>query len=82
MSHPRVGVVVPKHRHTIAERNLLKRRLREVLRVEVLPRLDACACDADVLVRARPGAYDAGYDELREELVRWTERRCSRARSS
>ncbi|HEX6309248.1 MAG TPA: ribonuclease P protein component [Longimicrobiales bacterium] len=79
--HPRVGVVVPRHRHTIVERNRVKRRLREVLRREVLPRLAACNANADVLVRARQGAYDVSYAALREELVQWTERRCSRASS-
>lgn len=80
--HPRVGVIVPKHRHTIVERNLVKRRLREVLRREVLPRLAAAGIAVDVLVRARRDAYGAAYRDLRDELVRWTETRCSRARSS
>jgi len=77
-----VGLVVPRHRHTIVERNRVKRRLREALRTEVLPRLVACEVNADVLVRARSGAYDATYRALLDELVRWTEKRCSRARSS
>jgi ribonuclease P protein component len=81
-AHPRVGVVVPKHRHRIVERNLLKRRLRELLRTEVLPGLAACGCAIDVLVRARREAYDASFDVLRSELVGWTERRCSRVSSS
>jgi ribonuclease P protein component len=78
----RVGVVVPKHRHTVVERNLVKRRLREALRQEVLPRLDACGCAIDVLVRARREAYGASYAELRRDLLVWVERRCSRASSS
>jgi RNase P protein component len=61
---------------------VVKRRLREVLRLEVLPRLDTAGIAADVLVRARRDAYGVPYGELRDELVRWTERRCSRARSS
>lgn len=82
VAHPRVGVIVPKHRHTIVERNLVKRRLREVMRIEVLPRLSEAGVAADVLVRARRDAYGAAYGELRDELVRWTEKRCSRAHSS
>lgn len=78
----RVGVVVPKHRHTAAERNVVKRRIREVLRLEVLPRLNAAEAGLDVLVRAKRSAYETGYGDLRDELVTWTERRCSRARSS
>jgi ribonuclease P protein component len=71
--------VVPKHKHTGVERNRVKRRLREILRREVLPRLDAAGLNLDVLVRARREAYDAGFAELAGELVRWTEKRCSRA---
>jgi ribonuclease P protein component len=82
LEHPRVGVVVPKHRHDIVERNLVKRRVREILRTEVLPRLAACGCAVDVLVRARREAYVASWDGLREELIAWTERRCSRGQSS
>ena len=80
--HPRAGVIVPKYRHSIVERNRVKRRLREVLRLEVLPRLSAAEVAADVLVRAKREAYGTAYGELRDELVRWTEKRCSRARSS
>ena len=69
---------MPKHRHTIVERNRLKRRLREVLRLEVLPRLEAGKLPVDVLVRARPVAYGATYETLRDELVRYVERRWSR----
>jgi hypothetical protein len=53
-----------------------------VLRTEVLPRLEACGCAYDVMVRARREAYDASYAQFREELVGWTERRCSRGCSS
>jgi ribonuclease P protein component len=82
VAHSRVGVVVPKHRHTVVERNLVKRRLREVLRLEVLPRLQAAALARDVIVRARREAYGQSYAVLRDELVQWTERRCSRGPSS
>jgi ribonuclease P protein component len=78
VAHPRVGVVVPKHRHDAVARNLVKRRLREALRQEVLPRLERCGCAADVLVRARREAYHASYAQLRDELAGWAERRCSR----
>ncbi|HSG48108.1 MAG TPA: ribonuclease P protein component [Longimicrobiales bacterium] len=72
-SFPRLGLVVPKHRHTIVERNRVKRRLREIGRVEVLPRLRSSGCDLDVLIRARPEAYGATFAALRDELVHWTE---------
>ncbi len=78
VAHPRVGVVVGKHRHGSVERNRVKRRLREALRNEVLPRLGDAGLVLDVLVRARREAYDAGYAELRDELTAWVEGRCSR----
>ncbi|MSR23389.1 MAG: hypothetical protein EXR92_07600, partial [Gemmatimonadetes bacterium] len=79
---PRFGVVVPRHGHTIAERNLLRRRLREIGRREVLPHLAQEGCHADVLVRSRREAYDAAFPALREALIRCTERLCSDRSSS
>lgn len=76
-SRPRLGVVVPKHRRSIAERNRLRRRLREIGRVEVLPRLRASGRSLDLLVRARAEAYDASFQVLRSELVDFTEGLCS-----
>jgi ribonuclease P protein component len=76
---PRWGVVVPKHRHEIVERNRVKRRLREVGRTVVLPALRNCGVALDVLVRARPEAYTASYAELRHDLLALTEELCSRA---
>lgn len=76
----RAGVVVPKHRQTAVSRNRLKRRLRELVRTEVLPVLGDCGLRLDVLVRARREAYDAGFGALRDELTEWVARRCSRAR--
>ena len=77
VSRSRCGVVVPKHRHRIVERNRVKRRLREIARTEVLPRLGACGRKVDVLVRARPEAYDASFPALRAELVQLAEELCS-----
>jgi len=81
VAHPRAGVVVPKHKHTVVERNRLKRRLREILRQEVLPRLEAAGLAVDVLVRARREAYGATFSALKGELVDWADRRCSRGSS-
>lgn len=77
VSRSRLGLVVPKHRHSIVQRNRLKRRLREIGRVEVLPRLLEAAAGTDVLVRARREAYDATFHALRGELVEVAERICS-----
>lgn len=77
---PRLGVVVPKHKHTIVERNLVRRRLREIGRTVVLPALRNSGAALDVLVRARPDAYAAPYAQLRDELATLVEELCSRAR--
>jgi ribonuclease P protein component len=77
-SLPRLGLVVPKHRKSIVERNRLKRRLREIGRTEMLPRLRSAGVAADVLVRARKEAYDATFESLRRELVGVAEAVCSR----
>ena len=82
VAHPRVGIIVPKHRRNSVERNKLKRRLREVLRLEVLPRLISHEAPVDVLVRARREAYNATYDQLHDELTDFVEKKWSRARSS
>jgi ribonuclease P protein component len=67
---------VPRHRNTAVRRNRLKRRLREILRVELLPRLELAA-PIDILVRARREAYDAAFCMLRDELVTWVNRQWS-----
>ena len=74
VAHPRFGVIVPKHRHRIVDRNRLKRRLREIGRREVLPRLRERGEEVDLLVRARREAYDASFEDLRRELVEWVDR--------
>lgn len=78
VSYLRVGWIVPKLGHNSVERNLVKRRIREVLRQDVCPRLVAQGIAADVLVRARKVTYDAAYGELRSELMAWTDMLCSR----
>ena len=68
--HPRVGVVVPKYRRNIVDRNRTKRRLRELARTKVLPILGSI----DVLLRAKPEAYDSSFDQLAVEvdaIARW-----------
>jgi ribonuclease P protein component len=77
VSHARWGAVVPKHRHRVVERNRLKRRLREIGRTEVLPRLRERGCLVDVLVRTRREAYGASFHVLRHELMEVAESLCS-----
>ena len=62
-------MIVPKHGQRIVDRNLLKRRLREIGRREVLPGLAGAGVRVDVLVRARRTAYGLEYDVLRSELL-------------
>ena len=70
---------MPKHRHNSAQRNVVKRRVRELLRTVVLPALDRHSLALDVMIRARREAYDAPFRVLLEELTQWVDRRCSRA---
>ena len=70
--------MVPLHRQGAVARNRLKRRLREIARLELLPRLDELGLAHDVLLRTRREAYDVDYDTLRHELVTWMERRWPR----
>ena len=62
----RVGFIVPKHKQTGVARNRLKRRLRELVRLRLLP--DAPA--ADVVIRARREAYDASFEALARDVER------------
>jgi ribonuclease P protein component len=62
--HPRVGIVVPKHKRKIVDRNRVKRRLRELVRSKLLPGLQGI----DVLVRAKPEAYDSSYSQLAGDI--------------
>ena len=64
--HPgRVGIVVPRHGRAAVERNLVKRRLTELVRTELLRHV----ADADILIRALPAAYGATFEELKEDVL-------------
>lgn len=68
--HPRIGVIVPKYRYNTVKRNRVKRRLRELARMRVLPKLE----QMDLLLRAKPPAYGATFEQLAsdvDEIVRW-----------
>jgi ribonuclease P protein component len=60
--------VVPKHGHDNVERNKLKRRLKEIARTRVLPKLWEAGRPMDLLLRARREAYDAAFAELSDEV--------------
>ena len=66
--NPRFAVVVPKHRHSIVERNRLKRRLREILRTRWLPEESRREHPRDLLVRAKTSAYDRKFEDLETDM--------------
>jgi ribonuclease P protein component len=68
LAHSRVGVVVPRHRHSAVDRNRLKRRLRELVRIELLPVL-ADRPSTDIAIRARRESYAAEFVALRDDIA-------------
>ncbi|MGQ0712607.1 MAG: ribonuclease P protein component [Gemmatimonadaceae bacterium] len=65
LSHPRVGIIVAKRKRTAVDRNRVKRRIREAVRLHVLPGSDSM----DMVIRAREEAYTASFETLSAELV-------------
>lgn len=64
LSYARAAVIVGKHGHTIVERNRLRRRLRELVRLKVLTMMTA----NDIIVRTLPSAYTSSFDDLSKEI--------------
>lgn len=64
---------MPRFSHTAVERNLVKRRLRDLARTEMLPSMASMAA-LDVVVRATPSAYGADYLTLRTAVQKAIER--------
>lgn len=64
LSHVRLAVIVGKHRHTVVERNRLRRRLRELARTRLIPFYSKL----DVVIRSLPTAYDASFSVLTSEI--------------
>ena len=61
----RVGLIVPKFNRTAVDRNRLKRRLRELTRIRLLP---AGPC-MDLVIRVRQEAYAASFHELSVDVT-------------
>ena len=59
-----MAVIVAKYGHTIVERNRLRRRLRELTRIRLIP---SCI-GTDLIVRALPGAYGVDFQQLGNEM--------------
>jgi ribonuclease P protein component len=62
-----MGLIVPKFQSTGVARNRLRRRIREIWRREVQQTVGPF----DVVIRARPTAYQAAYRTLRKQLLQW-----------
>lgn len=56
---------MPRFRHSAVLRNRVKRRLREIARLHLLP----AGISADIVLHIRPEAYDASFDNLVEEVL-------------
>ena len=65
--HPRMGLIVPRYQASAVARNRLRRRLREIWRVE----LQAVQPGWDLVIRARREAYRATFEQLRADLLAW-----------
>ena len=73
---PRVGLIIPRFKHSAVARNQVKRRLRELVRLHIL----SAEISVDVVLRIRPEAYQASFAVLTTdiwralgELKRWHE---------
>jgi len=61
---------VPRFKHSAVDRNRLKRRLRELARLRILPALAGGASPADVVLRIVPPAYAASFEALAADVDR------------
>jgi ribonuclease P protein component len=69
LRHSRVGLIVPRHKQSAVARNRVKRRLRELSRLVLLPAFEAHA-PLDVVLRATTTAYEADFDALAADVSR------------
>jgi ribonuclease P protein component len=67
LGHPRLGLVVPRHGGTAVARNRLRRRIWEVARRRILPRIGAI----DLVLRPNATAYQAAFPDLATDLEEW-----------
>ena len=66
LERTRVAIIIPRHRQTIVARNRLKRRVREIVRIDMLPSLRGPSLD--LVVRVSPTAYRRTFEQLQAEL--------------
>ena len=74
----RIGLIVPRFKHSAVARNRLKRQLRELARLRMLPR----SLPLWTVLRIRPDAYGASFEALAadidkavRDLERWHDQR-------
>lgn len=60
-----VGLIVPRYKHSAVARNQLKRRLKELIRVHMLP----APIPVDVVIRTREDGYRASFDHLVADIT-------------
>ena len=73
LHHHRIGIIVPRFKHSAVERNRLKRRLRELARRDWMDALHGVA-PHDLVVRAAPAAYNADFNRLVTDMQRLREK--------
>ena len=66
----RVAIVVPRYGNTAVARNRVKRRLRELVRRDLLPGL----APRDVLVRATRASYRVSFEAMRAAMQQVAQR--------
>ena len=69
LHHHRIGIIVPRFKHSAVDRNRLKRRLRELARREWMAPF-AAVPPHDIVVRAAPAAYGADFARLADDMHR------------
>ena len=56
---------MPRFGHTAVDRNTVKRRLRELVRLDLLPGM----ARMDLVLKATPAAYRAAFEALRADVA-------------
>lgn len=78
LRRPRVAVIVPRYGNSAVDRNGVRRRLLEIVRTGWMPQIFSQGRGVDIVLRAKPAAYQASYEALRESLTRPMEALCAR----